>query len=102
MYSISEGITRCTGRQLHCAMLVAIILLAQCCPATATARSDMLIGYTEESESPISAEVEACEDRMSEQVCNGYKESGMCSTGEADRITEDDCLAAALYVTVLR
>jgi hypothetical protein len=76
-------------------MLLAI-LLAQCCPATATARSDMLIGYTEKSESPTSAEVEDCEDRMSEQICNGYKDSGMCSTGEAHGCAVDDCVAARL------
>lgn len=95
MFSVSEIIRRCTGHRLHCAMLLAI-LLAQCCPATATARSDMLIGYTEGSDSPINAEIEDCADRMSEQICNGYKESGMCSTGEAHGFAIDDCLHAKL------
>jgi hypothetical protein len=50
-------------------MLLAVLLSARCRPTMATARADMLIGYTEES--PTDPEVNDCADRMSEQICQG-------------------------------
>ena len=80
MCLVSVASRRCTRHQLLYVALLAMLLSAQCRQAAAIARSDMLIGYKEES--PTDAEVEDCEDRMSEQICQGYKESGMCGTGE--------------------
>lgn len=70
---------RSRSRQLHSALLlIAALLLASCRLAHATLRSDMLIGYSEKTED---TEAGDCEDKLDEQICEGYKESGMCKTG---------------------
>lgn len=70
----------CTRRlpSLLLALLIALLLLAPFRSARGSLRADLLIGYSEGSHE--SGEDE-CEDKMSPEMCEAYKSSGMCITG---------------------